>query len=172
MIANTGMTSMENDALQKITGRLAEAARDIDAADCKEDAKAVLVGLAFHLQTVIARMENESAAEGPWSIEHALHERSITNYDRMQKYLSAVGTALANEGRFVWMLRNKDNELEALKARMRLVTSMDLALQHLIDLMQFDATERVPIDIRQGFQFSSGSMSYGRMYFQPSSPDD
>ena len=156
---------MESDLSARMGDHLLKASGEVSAASSRHELKQSLVGIIQHLQDVVSRIENEHPVEGPWSEEHSLHERALEDYDKIQKHLSAVATTLADEQRFVWMLRNKGNDVEAYRAHASTVASLDRAREGVVHLMQFDTPKRMEVDIRKGFTFTSGSVNYCRTYF-------
>ncbi|MFG6110249.1 hypothetical protein [Stenotrophomonas nematodicola] len=156
---------MESDLSARVSDHLLKASGEVSAASSRHELKQSLVGLIQHLQDVVSRIENDHPAEGPWSEDHFLHERALEDYDRIQKHLSAVATTLADQERFVWMLRNKGNDIDAYRTQASTVASLDRAIEGVVHLMQFDTPKRMEVDIRKGFMFTSGSVNYGRTYF-------
>jgi|GEM_PF-3339564 len=155
---------MQSHGFEKVSQQLIDAGHEVTSAASPHEVKQCLVAVIQHLGEVVRRIETSMEADGPWSEEHSLHQRAIDDYDGLQRHLASVATTLADEGRFVWMLRNRGNDLAAARAHMATVQSLDHAISHLVHLMQFDTAERMEVDIRNGFQFTSGSMNYGRMY--------
>lgn len=156
---------MEKTAIERVSAQLADASRQVATASSSHEVKQCLVGTVRLLQEAISRIENSPAPDGAWTQAHALHARALEDFDKLDAKLSAVATTLADEGRFVWMLNHKGSDRDAYRAYASTVGSLDSALQHLVHLMQFDAEERNEVDVRDGFTFTSGSVSYGRMQF-------
>lgn len=99
--------------------------------------------------------------------QNSLYVRAVDDYSAMQSELSMVRDALSDKQGVLQMLREVGHEVESTRRHLMLVGAMDRALQHLVHLMQYDSRDRALIDIRNGFQLSSGSTNYGRFYFEP-----
>lgn len=103
----------------------------------------------------------------PSTPEEALYQRAVRDFAALQSQLATVRTALSDKPLMLNVIRQSGHDVESTRQHLVLVGAMDQALQHVVHLMQYDATHRVEIDVRQGFQLSSGSVNYGRFYFGP-----
>lgn len=103
--------------------------------------------------------------------EEQLYYRAVKDHQAMQEQLSLVRAVLGDRDLAVRILQRKGHELDSTQQHLALVGAMDQALQHLIHLMQYDTLDRHEVDIRQGFQLTSGSTNYGRFYFAPPKPN-
>lgn len=106
-------------------------------------------------------------AEADDTPEAALHRRALQDHAALQAQLAQVRDELSDREAFIDLLRRKGDDLGCLRRSLAFTGALDMALQHLIHLMQYDTPERHEVDIRNGFQFSSGSTQYQRFYFAP-----
>lgn len=103
----------------------------------------------------------------PSTPEEALYHRAVRDFSALQSQLATVRMALSDKPRMLDVIRQSGHDVESTRQHLLLVGALDQALQHLVHLMQYDAKDRVEIDIRLGFQLSSGNVNYGRFYFAP-----
>jgi len=156
---------MENHLVARISDALLAASKEVTNASSSHELKQSLVGTIQYLEEVVSRMHSQHLVEGACSEEHALHERALEDYGQIQRHLSAVATTLADQDRFVWMLRNRGGDRDAYRAHAGTIGSLDRVMGGVVHLMQFDTSRRVEVDTRQGFMFTCGSVNYGRTHF-------
>ena len=156
---------MESHLVARLSDGLLAASKEVSNAGSRHELKQSLIGLIKYLDDVVSRIDTEHLVEGAWSEEHALHERALEDYDEIQEHLSAVATTLADQDRFVWMLRNRGNDREAYRAHAGTIGSLDRVMEGVVHLMQFDTPQRLEVDTRKGFMFTCGSVTYGRTHF-------
>ena len=85
--------------------------------------------------------------------------------------VQAIREALLNKDRFLEMMNQKSKDRAFLEQSVQFSHRLDRALEAIINLMQYDERTRLAWDIRNGFQFKSGSMNFVRWYFgQPEIP--
>jgi hypothetical protein len=126
---------------------------------------------ASRLATVIERLESHLVAlldtdPGP-AVEEQLYVRTVHDYARLQQQLAPVRRAVADRGGLVSMLKGKGHDLESTKQYIALAGALDVALQQLVNLLQYDTPQRQEIDLRDGYRITSGSATVGRFYFAP-----
>jgi hypothetical protein len=104
---------------------------------------------------------------GDDSQEARLYARTVQDFASLQSQLAPLRSALSDRPHFLQVLRESGHEIGSTREHLELVGSLDQALQHIVHLMQYDTPDRAVIDVRQGFQLTSGSTNYGRFYFEP-----
>jgi hypothetical protein len=157
---------MTKDAVARVCEDLeaeASALRALD--DSGEAAKrlaSLLERLERHLIDLLGDTDQEQASD-----QERLYLRAASDFAALQSQLAHVRTALSDRPGLLRVLRESGHEVDSTRQHLVLVGAMDQALQHLVHLMQYDTPDRAEIDVRQGFQLSSGSTNYGRFYFEP-----
>lgn len=127
--------------------------------------------IALQLVTLIERLEAHAStlldsSTGP-TLEEQLYARTARDYALLQQQLAPVRRAIADRSGLVSMLRGKGHDLESTQQYIALAGALDLALQQLVNLLQYDTLERQEIDLHDGYRISSGSATVGRFYFAP-----
>jgi hypothetical protein len=117
------------------------------------------------LDRQLVSMLGSQAGDG--SPEARLYTRTIQDFALLQAQLAPLRSALSDRQHFMQVLRESGHEIGSTREHLELVGTLDQALQHLVHLMQYDTPDRAEIDVRQGFQLTSGSTNYGRFYFEP-----
>lgn len=151
---------------QDILAQLETSVRELHGAGSPDDFARELARLAATLDRQASTLLAAQAQAGD-TPEAALHRRALHDHAALQSQLAQVRAPLFDRAAFEDMLRRKGDDLDCLRRSLAFTGAMDLALQHLIHLMQYDTPERHEVDIRNGFQFSSGSTQYQRFYFAP-----
>lgn len=144
-----------------------EASARLDAEDRPEALATQLSELANQLE--VAAVELLAAQSDPItpSREEQLHCRTLDDYARLQQQLSSVRALLMDRSLFIDTLKKKGSELASMQVGLDFIRALDQSLQQVIHLMQYDTADRHEVDVRNGFQFSSGSMHYQRFNFAP-----
>ena len=137
-----------------------------DAGELAQALASCLARMERHLPELLAG-EAGGATGGERTEEERLYARALGDFAALQENLAHVRRALSNRPMLLRVLRGFGQQVEETREHLALVGAMDQALQHLVHLMQYDTPDRAKIDVRQGFQLSSGSTNYGRMYFGP-----
>lgn len=145
---------------------------DLDAAASALHGEHDPAAFARRLASLVERLERGSLAllkeaAAPSSPEERLYARALDDYASLQQQLARVRDALGDRARLLETLRRKGSDPDVLHRHIAFVQALDLSLQHLVHLMQYDIAGRHEVDIRQGFQLTSGSTNYGRFYFAP-----
>ena len=100
-----------------------------------------------------------------------LYYRSLGDLMALLPQVQAIREALLNKDRFLEMMNQKSKDRAFLEQSVQFSHRLDRALEAIINLMQYDERTRLAWDIRNGFQFKSGSMNFVRWYFgQPEIP--
>lgn len=148
------------DSLQAVVARMAAMPAQADALQ--------LASLATRLQALALDAVGASAPVGDAGDEQrVLHLRTLADYAALQRELAAASVHLLDGDRFATLLQRKGEDIDVLRQALALTAALDRALQHLIHLMQYDTADRYEINIRDGFEFSSGSTRYHRFHFKP-----
>lgn len=100
--------------------------------------------------------------------EARLYRRALRDYAGLSEHVAGVRDALVDSERFVAMMAHKDERVDALQPYLRLIHSLDLIVQHALHLVQMDSKHPLRFDVRQGYEFASGSARYQRVTFGPS----
>lgn len=157
---------MTKDAIAHLRQDLETDASALQAIDDVAEFARRIASLLARLEQGLAVLARSQEGE-PKTLEEALYYRAVSDFAALQSQLAIVRSALVDQPLMLDVLRHSGHNVDSTRQHLMVVGAMDQALQHLIHLMQYDTQDRTEIDIRQGFQLSSGSMNYGRFYFAP-----
>lgn len=145
----------------------AELESALSSIDDEPDARAT----ALRVAALIEHLENHLAAlldaRPATTVEEQLCARTARDYSSLQQQLAPIRRAVADRSGLVSMLKGKGHDLESTKQYIALAGALDVALQQLVNLLQFDNPQRQEIDLRDGYRITSGSATVGRFYFAP-----
>ena len=100
-----------------------------------------------------------------------LYYRSLGDLLALLPQVASIRDSLLDKERFLEMMDQKGKDRAFLEQSVQFAHRLDRALEAIINLMQYDERTRLAWDIRNGFQFKSGSMNFVRWYFsQPEIP--
>ena len=154
--------------MNAITNQIrAEFESALSSMDGRHDARATALQLATlieRLETCVTALLDTGAGS---TVEERLYSRAVRDFSALQQQLAPVRRAVADKTGLIAMLKGKGRDLESTKQHMALAGALDLALQQLVNLLQYDTLERQEVDLHDGYRITSGSATLGRFYFAP-----
>lgn len=108
------------------------------------------------------------APDAKHKAEEALYYRSLNDYVSMQRCLCEALTFLTDKEQFIDTLTAQGDRVESATKVVAFTEQLDEGLEHLVNLMQFSDPSRAQWNVKNGFTLKSGSMNYGRWYFNQS----
>jgi len=157
---------MSEGLRQEVLDKLQDARARIEAAGSDSLAK-YISDLIHELEKKLLGILIEAIPESS-SSEDKLYARAVVDYERLQDELSKVRSYLSSHSEFLVTLQRRGDDIEGMQRHLAIVAALDMALQHLIHLMQYDTQQRTEVDIRKGFRLISAGALYGHTYFEPS----
>jgi hypothetical protein len=157
---------MSKDTIAGIRQSLDEAASALRVEDDPQAFARQLVLLIGRLEQGAVTLLSVPAA-ATTSPEEELYYRAVGDFESLQKNLAYVRSVLSDRELLIKTLQGSGHDVENTQRHLSIIGALDQSLQDLVSLMQYDTPKRTEIDVRQGFQLSSGSVNYGRFYFAP-----
>lgn len=156
---------MTTNILNQVIRALTELSDNAGARDAQSDARRltdIIAPLEAYALNLMLPVSDEPSQR---SIEERQYYRAIEDLSSLMVKLAEIQQVLINKEEFVETMKRKGHDLDSMRNHLRFTEQLDTALESLINLIQYDEPERHPWSIKNGYQFKSGSMSFGRYYF-------